>query len=134
MANDHKIFISHSWDHSDDLKRLRDLLNSRGYFNVDFKEVSKMERINSENSYYIKKKLRERILESNVMIGLCGIYASHSEWMEWELETASANGRPVIGVIPWGQTNISQKVNYYSLENVAWNTESIVSAIRKNSR
>ena len=68
------------------------------------------------------------------MIGLCGIYASHSEWMEWELETASANGIPVIGVIPWGQTNISQKVNYYSLENVAWNTESIVSAIRKNSR
>lgn len=134
MANDHKIFISHSWDHSDDLKRLRDLLNSRGYFNVDFKEVSKMERINSENSYYIKKKLRERILESNVMIGLCGIYASHSEWMEWELETASANGIPVIGVIPRGQTNISQKVNYYSLENVAWNTESIVSAIRKNSR
>ena len=45
MAKNYKIFVSHSWDHSDDLTRLRQLLQQRGYFNVEFKEVSKFEPI-----------------------------------------------------------------------------------------
>ena len=134
MANDHKIFISHSWDHHDDLKNLKKLLNERKYFNIEFKEVPKDEPINSLNSNYIKSVLKQKILNSDVLIGLCGIYASHSDWMNWELEIASKYGIPIIGVIPWGQNNISQTVNFYSIENVSWNTESIVDAIRRNRK
>lgn len=38
MAKTYKIFISHSWSHVNDLKSLRNLLESRGYFNVEFTE------------------------------------------------------------------------------------------------
>lgn len=130
MAKEYSIFISHSWDHSDDLEKLRNLLNERGYFNVEFKEVSKDEPINSTNSEYIKRVLANKIKESHIVIGLAGIYASHSDWMEWELDKAIALEIPIIGVIPRGQKIISKTVSDRSKKDVRWNTESIVEAIR----
>lgn len=130
MAKEYHVFISHSWDHSGDLEKLRNLLNERGYFNVEFKEVSKDEPINSTNSAYIKRVLANKIKESHIVIGLAGIYASHSDWMEWELDKAIELETPIIGVIPRGQERISKTVSNRSLINVKWNTESIVDAIR----
>lgn len=134
MAKNHRVFISHSWDHSADLQGLRRLLNERGYLNVEFKEVSKLEPINSLNASYVKARLKEKILGSDIVIGLAGIYASHSDWMEWELDTALSNDVPVIGVIPRGQVRSSTTVTSRSRVDVKWNTESIVSAIRDYSR
>ncbi|MGR5281397.1 TIR domain-containing protein [Photobacterium damselae] len=134
MAKNHRVFISHSWDHSEDLMRLRRLLNERGYFNVEFKEVSRFEPINSMNANYVKRRLKEKIVESDIIVGLAGLYASHSDWMEWELDTALENGIPVIGVIPWGQQRCSTTVTSRSKIDVRWSTESIISAIRDYSR
>ncbi|HDI3247704.1 TIR domain-containing protein [Vibrio cholerae] len=130
MAKTYHIFISHSWQNSDALDGLRRLLNDRGYFNVEFEEVSKDEPINSTNAYYIKRRLAEKIGNSNVVIGLAGMYASHSDWMEWELDKAIELDIPIIGVIPRGQERISTTVSSRSVVNVRWNTESIVDAIR----
>ena len=47
MAKTYKIFISHSWSHVNDLKSLRNLLESRGYFNVEFTEFPPTDSINS---------------------------------------------------------------------------------------
>ena len=64
------------------------------------------------------------------MLALSAIYASHSDWMIWELETAKANNIPIVGVIPRGQERISTEVSSRSIVDVKWNTESIVDAIR----
>lgn len=130
MAKTYSIFISHSWQNSDALVSLRRLLNERGYFSVEFEEVSKDEPINSSNAYYIKKRLAEKIENSDVVLGLAGIYASHSDWMEWELEKALELDVAIVGVIPRGQERISTTVSSRSKIDVRWNTESIVAAIR----
>ncbi|USF86396.1 TIR domain-containing protein [Candidatus Endoriftia persephonae] len=131
MAKTYNVFISHSWVHIDDLKKLRTLLNNRGYFDVEFEEASPDEPIDSENAEYIKTRLREKIRNANIVLGIAGIYASHSDWIEWELDTAIKNDIPIVGVIPRGQERISQVVYSRSKEDVRWNTESIVAAIRK---
>lgn len=110
MARDYKIFVSHSWSHSDDLEALRNLLNKRGYFNVEFTEASKDVPINSQNASYIKTVLKNKIISSDILLALAGVYASHSDWMIWELETSVNNGIPIVGVIPRGQERISQEV------------------------
>lgn len=133
MSREINVFISHSWDHVEDLRNLRKLLKNRGYFNVEFKEVPPDSPINSQNSEYVKRVLRKRIEDYNVVLGIAGMYASYSDWMDWELSTAISKGKKVVGVIPWGQERISQTVTKYSIENVRWNTESIVDAIRRNS-
>lgn len=82
MARDLNIFISHSWGSHDELLRLRNLLNARPYFRAEFSEVSKDIPINSVNADYIKRVLGEKIRNSNVLLAIAGIYASHSTWME----------------------------------------------------
>jgi hypothetical protein len=134
MAKDYKIFISHSWAHTDDLEALQKLLNDRGYFNVEFMEASKKVPINSENAPYVKSVLKQKILNSDIVLGLAAIYASHSEWMIWELETAKNNGIPIVGVIPRGQERISSEVYSRSIVDVRLNTESIVAAIRSHAK
>lgn len=134
MAKDYKIFVSHSWAHSDDLKALQNLLNSRGYFNVEFTEASKDVPINSENATYIKSRLKTKIINSDVVLALAGVYASHSDWMIWEMDIAVDNNIPIVGVIPRGQERISQEVYNRSKVDVKWNTESIVEAIRNHAK
>lgn len=134
MAKVYNIFISHSWSYPDDLKNLRNLLKQRGYFNVEFEEASADEPINSKNAIYIKTRLKEKISNSNIVLGIAGIYASHSDWMEWELDKAKELDIPIIGVIPRGQERISATVYSRSIIDVKWNTESIVEAIRKYAK
>lgn len=133
MAKEFKIFISHSWTYTSDLEALQRLLNERGYFNVEFLEATKKVPINSENAAYVKTVLKKRICESNIVLALAGVYATHSDWMIWELDTALANLIPIVGVIPRGQTNVSREVTIRSIENVRWWTESIVAAIRQHA-
>ena len=56
MAKTYNVFISHSWSHVNDLKRLRSLLNAKGYFNVEFMEVAPMHPIRSANTYYVRQQ------------------------------------------------------------------------------
>ena len=130
MTKEYKIFVSHSWTYSDDLIGLKKLLESRGYFNVEFTEATKDVPINSENATYIKSVLKQKIINSDIVLALAGVYASHSDWMIWELETAKDNSIPIVGIIPWGQERISSEVYSRSIVDVKWNTESIVEAIR----
>ena len=134
MSKTYSIFISHSWDHSDDLEALHKLLNDRKYFCYESMEATKFEPIDSENAKYIKSVLKRRIEDSNMVLALAGIYASHSDWMKWEIETAKSLGIPIVGVIPRGQQRISQVVFVNSIADVRWSTESIVQAIRDHAK
>lgn len=131
MAKTYTVFISHRWDYVRDLMGLRNLLISRGYFKVHFVEIPPHDPINSDNSCYIRRVLKSHIQSSDVVIGMCGMYAAYSEWMDWELETAKSLGKPIIGVIPRGQERLPTTVTTKADRLVRWNTESIVQAIRE---
>lgn len=131
MAKIYTIFISHSWTYIDDLNNLKKLLENRGYFNVQFEEATPDVPINSDNAYYIRQRLKQKILNSDVVLGIAGIYASHSEWMKWELDKALELGKPIIGVVPHGAERVSTVVSLRANKVVRWNTESIVEAIRE---
>jgi hypothetical protein len=130
MAKTYTIFISHSWAYVEDLNNLKKLLENRGYFNVQFEEATPDVPINSDNASYIRQRLRQKISNSNIVLGIAGIYASHSEWMQWELDKAIELGVPIVGVVPRGAERISTVVSRRAKEVVRWNTESIVDAIR----
>ncbi|NCC82322.1 MAG: TIR domain-containing protein [Clostridia bacterium] len=131
MAKTYTIFISHSWAYVADLNNLKNLLENRGYFNVQFEEATPDVPINSENANYIKQRLRQKISNSDVVLGIAGVYASYSDWMTWELDKAIELEIPIVGVVPRGAERISTVVSSRAKEVVRWNTESIVAAIRK---
>lgn len=55
------------------------------------------------------------------------------KWIQREIDIAVEYGKPIIGIKPWGQEKIPQAVAKVAKEIVGWNTDSIVSAIRKHS-
>ncbi|MBJ7553426.1 TIR domain-containing protein [Marinomonas spartinae] len=134
MAKEYKIFISHSWQYSDTLEALRNLINARGYFSATYEESTRDKPINSDDESYVKRRLSQKIGNSDVILALAGIYASHSSWMQWELDKAIELDIPIIGVIPRGQDRISTIVSSRSVVDIKWNTESIVSEIRAHAK
>lgn len=90
--------------------------------------------IDSENAGVIKANITKRLQESDVVLAIAGVYASYSEWMQWEMDKAKDLGLKVIGVIPRGQEHISHEVFNRSAVDVRWNADSIVDAIRNYSR
>jgi len=133
MAKEYKIFISHSWQYTDTLESLRKLINARAYFSATYEESTKDKPINSEDENYVKRRLAQKIGNSEIILALAGVYASHSSWMEWELDKAIELGVPIVGVIPNGQERISAIVSSRSIADVRWTTESIIAAIRKHA-
>lgn len=134
MAKVYKIFISHSWQYTDTLEALRNLINARGYFSASYEESTRDKPINSDDESYVKRRLAQKISDSDIILALAGIYASHSSWMEWELDKAIKLGTPIVGVIPRGQERISTVVSSRAVATVRWNTESIIAAIRRHAK
>lgn len=134
MAKTYKLFISHRWEYSDLLDRLKKLLNNRGYFSAEYKQVEKGHPINSEYAPAIKAQITRRLQDSDIVLAIAGVSSSNSEWIAWEMDKAKELGLNVVGVIPWGAQRISQEVYSRSVVDVHWNTESVVGAIRMYSK
>ncbi len=90
-----------------------------------------MNPIHFDNVYYIRRQLSERIKSSDIVLGVAGIYASYSDWMEWELNKAKEYNKPILGIVPWGNERVSTVVRNKADKIVRWNTDSIVDAIRE---
>ena len=58
-------------------------------------------------------------------------YTSYREWMQYEIDESVRMGKPILGIRPWGNTMVPAYVSLYANEIVGWNTDSIVSAIRR---
>lgn len=135
MASIYNIFISHSWSYQDGYDRLVDLLNNRGYFPFKNFSVPKDDPIhNSPNQQELYNAIYGQIRAASVVLIMAGVYATYSKWINHEIQIAKKEfiyPKPIIAVKPWAQTNISTVVSRNADEVVAWNTDSIVSAIRK---
>ena len=79
----------------------------------------------------LKEALKRQIRPANIIIILAGMYATHSDWIEFEIDYAEELKKPMIGVKPRGQQRIPKVVQDAVKEMVGWNTSSIVRAIRK---
>ncbi len=137
MLNTHNLFISHSWQYSDAYDTLCTLLDRRNYFYYKNYSVPKDDPVHTNGTdKQLAEAIYNRIRLCNVVLIMGGVYSTYSKWINKEILIANRsfyNPKPIIGIKPWGQTNISSVVKDNAVEIVGWNTESIVEAIRKYS-
>lgn len=133
----YNLFISHSWHYSNDYERLERLLQNHDYFNFKNYSVPKIDPIDITGSKY-KLKLREAIESQmkscSVFIVIAGKYASYSDSINMEIDIALEMGKPILAIEPWGSIMTSQRAKSVATEVVSWNSQSIVSAIRRISK
>lgn len=135
MTKTYNIFISHSWGYSDAYDKLMNLLRNHPYFSIKDYSVPRDNPIHdAPNSQALYNAIKKQIAPCYVVLIMAGVYASYSTWIKKEIRIAKyefTTPKPVIGVKPWAQTNVSTFVSKNADEIVGWNSASIVNAIRR---
>lgn len=132
------LFISHAWKYNEDYHRLINLIKNANYFKYRNYSVPEHDPVIDPNTPIGVTKLKElldkQIKPVNCVLIICGMYVNHKFWIQTEIEIAAAKyNKPIIGVIPWGAERVPVEVQNVANEMVRWNTDSIVTAIRKHS-
>ncbi|WP_442915116.1 TIR domain-containing protein [Marinicauda sp. Alg238-R41] len=128
-----RLFISHSWTYSEPYLSMVRLLANRPYFSFKNFSVPETKAFGLTSQYKLKEGLRQQIRPVHCVIIIGGMWTSHSDWIQFELDFAHSIGKPILGVRPRGAQRmpvaITQKANFI----VNWNSDSIVRGVRSIS-
>ena len=125
------VFICHDWEYSDEYSRAVNLISAQPYFR--WNNLSVPEHDPLANGEKLEYELRNQIRPAHILLVLAGMYTAHSTWMDWELSFARRIGKPIIGVVPWGNERVPVNVQRAASEIVGWNGASLVAAIRHHA-
>ena len=110
-----KIFVSYRDD--DEGRRHKNLLvawsENKSFPEISFYDNSVGTSINSENAYYIKYIISNRIADSNVFLCLIGEHTDKSDWVKWEIEKAKELKKRIIAVEI--SKNYNTPINLYGI-------------------
>jgi len=127
----YNIFISHAWEYHDDYYRLEEFLKEAP--NFQWKNLSVPRHDPILNTEELAKELHNQMRPAHAFLILSGMYVSHSDWIQYEINFARRIGRPIIGIRPWGNQLLPVAVQNGADEVVGWNSASIVDAIRRRA-
>lgn len=132
--SEYRLFVSHSWEYSDEYEKIVDLLDDANYFEFRNYSVPEEDAIDADSNEELEEALREgQIKPASVVVVLAGLYSSYSDWIGREIRIAEDEDKAILGVEPWGRDNTSNYVERHADQMVGWNTDSIVEAIRDMS-
>ena len=133
MVKTRYLFISHSWSYGDAYTRLCNLLNNASYFSYFNYSVPQDDPIhNAPNEQALRDAIMRQMSNTQIILVIAGVYATYSKWINIELDLAKRYfDKPVLGIKPFAQTNISSAVRNDADLIANWNTDSIVGCIRQ---
>src|SRR5215831_17171270 len=99
----YRVFISHAWHRSADYYRV-----------VQF--LSEAPHLRWENLSVPEHDLRGQMRPADVFLIVAGMYAAHSDWIDFELSFARRIGRPIIGIIRRGSERIPAAIQNAATE------------------
>jgi hypothetical protein len=131
LLRSYRIFISHAWHRGEHYERVVSWLDAAPNFRWENQSVPEHAPVPTAT---LEKDLRDQLRDADVFLILCGMYAAHSDWIDFELKWARITGRPILGVKPWGNERIPRAVQDAAVEIVNWNSASVVDAIRRHAK
>lgn len=127
----YKLFVCHSWDHDDDYKALIGLLEKTGLGFWDFSASRDKPIEGTATDAELREAIKRKMRLASCVIALAGVYASHSKWIEIELEIACELKKKIIAIRPRSNLRLSQLVQDNAFEIVNWSVESLRKAIKR---
>lgn len=125
------IFISHIHEDDEGLGKLKDLLKNNGRTVRDF-SISSDNPNNAHSEDYIKNEiLGPRIKLSGVLLVYISEDTKDSEYVDWEIEYAHKNNKPIVGVWAYGEKGceLPEAFEKYADALVEWRGNKIIDAI-----
>lgn len=127
----YKVFISHVWHRSEHYQRVVDWLNEAPNFRWTNLSVPEHDPIH--NTEQLEYELRNQMRPAEVFLILGGMYATRSDWIDFELGFARRIGRPIVGIRPWAAQVMPVAITEAATVVVGWNGASVVQAIRDSA-
>ncbi|MGE1154611.1 TIR domain-containing protein [Pseudomonas sp. ICMP 460] len=125
------LFISHSWNYSDAHDKLITLLTAHPTFNFkNFSVPPHNPIIGARTDKELEAAIENKIRPCSAVLIMAGMYSAYSKWINKEIAIAQRMGKIIIAIKPFGAERISTVVREAATAECAWNTNSIVSAIR----
>lgn len=127
----HNVFISHHHKDQEDLDRLKNLMKQNGY-DIRDSSIDESEPNQAKDEEYIKSILRSRIDWAGTVIVLIGDETHTRPWVNWEIECAHTQGKPIVGIFAQGakESDIPENFELYGRYLVGWNSKNLMDAIR----
>lgn len=88
----HRVFISHSWQYEDHFQKVKGLLDDAYGFEYFDYSVSSDEPLDAQLPNHLRKKFRDQIRSTSVVLVLGGMYVAHSQSIQDEIEIATEMG------------------------------------------
>lgn len=126
------IFISHAWAYSDHYSTIVKWFNDEPNFSWSNCSVPSHDALTDKTSRGLREGITRQITPAQVVLLLGGMYAAHSDWIDYEISEATRMGKTMIGIRPWGQERIPVSIQNASIcDPVGWNRASVIDAIRR---
>lgn len=129
------LFVSHVWrsNENSEYYRLCRMLSESNNLSWRNYSVPEDDPLGTKTDTQLREALHRQIRPVNCFLVISGMYANYRKWIQEELLIAQYYNKPIVGVIPWGQERVPSEVQNASITMVAWQTTSIIEAIRKHS-
>lgn len=123
------IFISHAWEYNDDYYTIINWLDEAliVYHNYS---VPEHDPLDAGNTGKLKASLTEQIRHANIVIIIAGMYANHSNWIQYEIDEAVRMNKKIIAIKPRGNVYMPLLVQNAANKIVNWNRNSLIEAIK----
>ena len=133
QANPLRLFVTHTWETSDDYLRVFEYLESaRNFFYRNYSTPEQRPRGDKEA---LREDLRRQIAPVEAVIALSSLYDAHRELLTFELLYSQANNKPVLLMKPFGaRKDVPKPILDLANEVVEWDERALVDAIRRQAR
>lgn len=112
-----KVFVSYRSLSESHYKALLQAWSANKKFRFSFEDLSVGVSIRSEDERYIRRKIRDRLKESQIVLVLIGKNTHKSKWVAWEVSEAVRKGIPIIAVMV---ERVRKKPTWLDLSSVRW--------------
>ena len=124
------LFISHAWSYDSHYWKVVEWFGDEPNFNWRNYSVPSHDGCDSTTKKGLELCLDNQMRPAQGIIILAGMYAAHSDWIGYEIDEAVRMDKIIIGVKPWGQERIPQKIQDAADVMVGWNSASVIQAVR----
>lgn len=129
---EYHIFISHAWRYSEHYEKIVEWLDDSGIIYRNY-SVPSEKSLDTNTKSELKAALTTQIRPASCVLMLGGMYASYSDWIEYELDEAVRMGKYIIGIRPWGQERMPTIIQDNADVIVGWNASSVIDAIQESN-
>ena len=133
--SNYRLFISHSWAHSDAYEKLVEMLDAQPNFQWSNYSVPMDDPIHdADNATQLYAAIKRQVAPVNCVLILAGVYGSYSKWINNEIEISTEDyTKPIIAIEPWAAEKTSKVVKDAAAAVVKWQGASVVKAIREHA-